>query len=213
MSASSLFWHWGGPGSRPGNALARRSLPAHAGRRAICLVSFVVVMLVFPVLVSRSLADPLSLKEEPVPGWPELQVETHYVARVALRGFCLPALAGTPIPDATLESCVRPDFWRGVCSIFIDVRHVGNDELRAHAEKRCRGYDLREENSLAEALRAWREHGENRYADMLDFASLMFVLEPVATCGDGENSGQDTLIRTLARLASEDLQICQIGSQ
>jgi hypothetical protein len=170
-------------------------------------------MWVVPVLGSRSLADPLLLKGEPIPGWPELQVETHYVARVALRGFCLPAPAGTPIPDAALESCVRPDFWRGVCSVFVDVRHIGNTELRAHTEKRCRGHDLREEELLAEALRAWRVHGENRYADMLDFASLMFVLEPVATCSHGENAGQDTLIPTLARRASEDLQICRIGSQ
>jgi hypothetical protein len=178
-----------------------------------CALMLFWTLLIILASGSRTLADPLPLKEGPVPGWPKLQVEAHYVARVALRGFCFPAPAGTPIPDVALESCVRPDFWRGVCSIFIDVRYIGNAELRAHAEKRCRGYDLREENSLAEALRAWREHGENRYADMLDFASLMFVLGPVASCGDGENSGTDTLIPTLARHASEDLQICQIGSQ
>jgi len=40
---------------------------------------------------------------------------------------------------------------------------------------RCRGHDRRDSNLLAEALRAWREHGENRLADMLDFESLMFV--------------------------------------
>lgn len=46
-------------------------------------------------------------------------------------------------------------------------------ELREHEEKRCRGHDFRDDDLLADALRAWGEHGENRYADM-----LMFVLEP-----------------------------------
>lgn len=182
-------------------------------RKATNLKGFLGALLFVSMSGAQSLAHPLPLKDEPVPGWPELQVETHYVAAIALRGFCLPAPAGTPIPQTPLDSCVRPDFWRGVCSIFIDVRFIGNAELRAHAEKRCRGHDLREEDFLAEALRAWREHGENRHADMLDFASLMFVLEPVFTCGDGETSGKDNMIRTFARDASEDLQICRIWTQ
>ena len=137
-------------------------------------------MFLFPVLVSRSLADPLSLKDEPVLGWPELQVETHYVARIAMRGYCFPVPAGTPIPETSLDSCVRPDFWRGVCDIFIDVRSTRRAELREHEEKRCRGHDHLNDDRLAEAWGAWRERGENRFATMLDFASMMYVLEPLA---------------------------------
>lgn len=119
------------------------------------------------------------LKDEPVPGWPELRIETRYVARIAMRGHCVPVSAGTPIPETSLDSCARPDFWRGVCDIFIDVQHALSAGLREREEKRCRGYDHRDSNALAEALHAWREHGENRYAFMLDFESLMFVWEDV----------------------------------
>src|SRR5512134_3871453 len=90
-----------------------------------------------------------------------------------------PVAAGTPIPETSLDSCARPDFWRGVCDVFIDVQHAGNTGLREHEEKRCRGYDYRDSDALAGALRAWRDHGENRYADMLDFEAMMFVWEPL----------------------------------
>ena len=92
-----------------------------------------------------------------------------------MRGYCFPVPAGTPIPETPLDSCARPDFWRGVCDIYIDVQFAGSAELRGHEDKRCRGYDHRGEDLLAEALRAWRERGENRYADMVDFESMMFV--------------------------------------
>lgn len=124
-------------------------------------------------------ANPVSLNDEPVPGWPALQIETRFVAQVALRGYCFQVPVGAPNPDISLDSCVRPDFWRGVCDIFIDVAHILSAELRGREEKRCRGYDHRGSDFLAEALRAWRERGENRYADMLDFESVMFVWEPL----------------------------------
>jgi len=133
--------------------------------------------LLVSVFVPQVLAEPLPLKDQPVPGWPGLDIQTHYVARIALRGHCFPVPLGTPIPNANFDSCARPDFWRGVCDIFIDVQSERRDALREHEEKRCRGYDYRGEDGLAEAWRAWREHGENRYADMLDFESMMFVSE------------------------------------
>lgn len=128
------------------------------------------------------------LKDAPVPGWPRLQIQTHYVARLAMRGYCMKVPAGTPIPETSLDSCARPDFWRGVCDVYIDVQHVGNPSLREREEKRCRGYDHQGSDSFAEALRVWRERGENRYADMLDFESMMFVIEPPGTCADGSKS-------------------------
>jgi len=134
------------------------------------------------VLGSETLAHPLPLKDEPVPGWPKLQIETHYLARIAMRGYCLPVPSGTPIPDASIDSCARADFWRGICDIFIDVQYIRSAELREHEEKRCRGYDYQDSDLLAEALRAWHERGENRYADMLDFESMMFVSEPPTKC-------------------------------
>lgn len=130
---------------------------------------------------SRASAHPLPLSDAPVPGWPKLQIQTHYVARLALRGLCFPVSAGTPVPETPLDSCARPDFWRGVCDIFIDIQHLGIAGLREHEEKRCRGYDYRDGDAFAEALRAWLEHGENRYADMLDFEAMMFVSEPLTT--------------------------------
>ena len=136
------------------------------------------------MLGPQALAQPLPLKDAPVPGWPVLQIETHYVARIAMRGYCLAVPAGTPIPETSFDSCARPDFWRGVCDIFIDVQYAGITELPGHEEKRCRGYDHQDSNLLAEALRVWRERGENRYADMLDFESMMFVLEPLAKCAE-----------------------------
>jgi hypothetical protein len=139
-------------------------------------------------LGTQALAHPLPLKDAPVPGWPALEIETHYVARIAMRGYCLKVPAGMAIPETALDSCARPDFWRGVCDIYIDVRHVRNAGLHAHEEKRCRGYDHQGSDALAEALRAWREYGENRYADMLDFESMMFVLEPPAKCAEGTRS-------------------------
>jgi len=142
----------------------------------MCVIAVSLLMSMFCL---RSLADPLPLNDEPVPGWPELRIETHYVARIAMRGHCLPVPAGTPIPDTSLDSCARPDFWRGVCDVFIDVQSMRRAELLEHEKMRCRGHDYRDVDRLAEALRAWREQGENRYADMLDFASLMFVLEPL----------------------------------
>ena len=126
----------------------------------------------------QAFAHPLPLKDVPVPGWPKLQIETHYVARIAMRGYCFPVQAGTPIPDTFLDSCARPDFWRGVCYIFIDAEYLGTPSLREHEERRCRGYDQRDSDLLAEALRVWRERGENRYADMVDFEVMMFILEP-----------------------------------
>lgn len=132
----------------------------------------------------RVLAHPLPLKDGPVPGWPELRIETRYVERIAMRGFCSAVPAGSPIPEASFDSCVRPDFWRGVCDVYIDARRTEIAGLRELEEKRCRGYDRQGSDLLAEALRAWRERGENRYADMLDFESLMFVLEPSTQCAE-----------------------------
>jgi len=142
----------------------------------MCVIAVSLLMSMFCL---RSLADPLPLNGEPVPGWPELRIETRYLARIAMRGHCLPVPAGTPIPNTSLDSCARPDFWRGVCDIFIDVQSMRRAELLEHERMRCRGHDYRDDDRLAGALRAWREQGENRYADMLDFASLMFVLEPL----------------------------------
>jgi hypothetical protein len=133
-------------------------------------------------------AQPLPLKDKPVPGWPKLQIETRYLARIAMRGYCLEVPAGKAIPKASFDSCARPDFWRGVCDIFIDIQYAGSADLREHEESRCRGYDYRDSDLLADALRAWREHGENRYAYMLDFESMMFVLEPSTRCAYGDPS-------------------------
>ena len=138
-------------------------------------MTFIGAFLLILTFGRQILAHPLLPKDEPVPGWPKLQIETHYVARIAMRGYCFPVPAGTPIPETSLDSCARPDFWRGVCDIYIDVQFAGSAELREHEERRCRGYDHQGEDLLAEALRAWRERGENRYADMLDFESMMFV--------------------------------------
>jgi hypothetical protein len=140
-----------------------------------------------PAQIEGTSAQPL-LKAAPVPGWPRLRIETRYVARIALRGYCVKVLAGTPIPETSLDTCVRPDFWRGVCDIYIDAQHRGNRSLREHEEKRCRGYDHQGSDSFAEALRVWHERGENRYADMLDFESMMFVIEPQGTCAAGSKS-------------------------
>jgi hypothetical protein len=129
-----------------------------------------------------ALAQPVPLKEAPVPGWPRLEIATHYVARIAMRGSCFPVPAGTPIPETAANSCARPDFWRGVCDIYIDVRHVASAALYEHEARRCRGYDYRGSDAFAEALRVWRERGENRYADMLDFESIMFVWDPATKC-------------------------------
>ena len=131
---------------------------------------------------------PLTLKDAPVPGWPRLQIETHYVGRIAMRGYCLKVPAGTPIPETSLDSCARPDFWRGVCDIYIDIQYLGHLSLREHEEKRCRGYDRQGSDLFAEALRVWHERGENRYADMLDFESMMFVLEPPIRCAESAKS-------------------------
>ena len=151
----------------------------HAARCKAQVIAFFAAFLLTLTFGLQASAHPLPLKDAPVPGWPTLQIETHYVARVAMRGFCLPVPAGTPIPDTALDSCARPDFWRGVCDIFIDVQYILSAELREHEEEHCRGYDHQDSDLLAEALRAWRERGENRYADMLDFESMMFVLEPL----------------------------------
>lgn len=143
------------------------------------------------VLVPHAFAEPPSLKDEPIPGWPKLQIETRYVARLAMRGYCHSVPAGTPIPDTSLDSCARPDFWRGICDIFIDIRFISVPAVREREEKRCRGYDYRDSDMFAEALRVWRERGENRYADMLDFEAMMFVIEPPAKCVDGDRSCYD----------------------
>jgi hypothetical protein len=129
-----------------------------------------------------ALARPVPLNDAPVPGWPELEIATHYVARIAMRGSCFPVPAGTPIPETGANSCARPDFWRGVCDIYIDVQHVASVPLYEHEVRRCRGYDYRGSDAFAEALRVWRERGENRYADMLDFESIMFVWDPATKC-------------------------------
>lgn len=128
------------------------------------------------------------LKDRPVPGWPALEIETRYVARLAMRGYCLRVPAGTPIPETSFDSCARPDFWRGVCYIFIDVQYVALPATREREEQRCRGYDQQGSNLFAEALRAWRDRGENRYAEMLDFETMMFVIEPPANCAPGDKS-------------------------
>jgi len=146
-----------------------------SGERCAHAVSLWGAFLLLTTIGASSGAQPLALKGEPVADWPELRIEVRYVARIAMRGYCVPVPAGTPIPDTPFDSCVRPDFWRGVCDIFIDVQHILSAELRELEEKRCHGYDRQGSNLLSEALHAWREHGENRLADMLDFESLMFV--------------------------------------
>lgn len=138
-----------------------------------------------PAQVEQAVARP-PLKDAPIPGWPGLRVETRYVARIAMRGYCLKVPAGTPIPETSLDSCARPDFWRAVCDVYIDVQHLGDLSLREHEEKRCRGYDHQGSDSFAEALRVWRERGENRYADMVDFEWMMFMIEPPGNCKEGE---------------------------
>lgn len=147
-------------------------------------MTFIGAFLGFLMFGAETAAQPLPLKDAPVPGWPELRIETRYVSRIAMRGFCSSVPAGSPIPEASFDSCARPDFWRGVCDIYIDVQYAGTAGLREHEERRCRGYDLRDSDQLGEALRVWRERGENRYADMLDFESLMFVLEPSTSCAE-----------------------------
>jgi hypothetical protein len=143
------------------------------------------VLFVFPALVhfcGLAFAQPAALKVAPVPGWPSLQIATHYVARIAMRGSCFPEPPGRPIPETSAHSCARPDFWRGVCDIYIDVQHVASTALYEHEVRRCRGHDYRGSDEFAEALRVWRERGENRYADMLDFQSIMFVWDPARKC-------------------------------
>jgi hypothetical protein len=134
------------------------------------------------------LAQQPPLKDVPVPGWPRLHIETHYVARIAMRGYCLKVPAGAPIPETALDSCARPDFWRGVCDIYIDVEYTGSAGLLGREEKRCRGYDHQGSDQFAEALRVWREYGENRYAHMLDFEAMMFVIEPAGKCAEGDGT-------------------------
>jgi hypothetical protein len=112
-------------------------------------------------------------------------MQTHYVSRIAMRGNCFPVPAGKPIPETPLNSCVRPDFWRGVCDIYIDVQHVRSAGLRENEEKRCRGYDYRGSNEFAEALWAWNEWGENRFANMLDFRVMMMIGDSTAVCVEG----------------------------
>jgi hypothetical protein len=141
--------------------------------------------LVLLLALGQAVAQAPSLKGAPVPGWPALRIETHYVVRIAMRGYCLPVPAGTPIPDSSLNSCARPDFWRGVCDIFIDVQHIDATELLAHEQKRCRGHDYRDSDTFARAWRAWRAHGENRYADRLDFDAMKFLFGPATSCEEG----------------------------
>ena len=138
------------------------------------------------ILGPQALAQQLPLKEAPIPGWPKLQIETRYVARLAMRGYCLKVPAGAPIPETSLDSCARPDFWRGVCDIYIDIQHLDNVLMREHEENRCRGHDHVDSDLFAEALRVWRERGENRYADMVEFEWMMFVIEPPGTCAAGD---------------------------
>jgi hypothetical protein len=146
----------------------------------------VAVILLGLTFGSQAWAEPPVLKDMPVPGWPRLQIETHYVARIAMRGYCLRVPAGTPIPETSLDSCARPDFWRGVCDVYVDVQYLGNPSLREHEEKRCRGYDHQGSDQFAEALRVWREYGENRYAHMLDFEAMMFVIGSPGNCKEGD---------------------------
>jgi hypothetical protein len=134
------------------------------------------------------MAQAQPLKDAPVKGWPRLQVQTHYVARIAMRGNCFPVPAGKPIPESSLNSCARPDFWRGVCDIYIDVRYLQSAGLREHEEKRCRGYDYRDSDLFAEALRAWRERGENRFANVLDFRVMMLIWDPAAECAEDDET-------------------------
>lgn len=115
----------------------------------------------------------------PVAGWPALEVETHYVPRIAMRGACFPPPPGRPIPETTENGCARPDFWRGVCDIYIDVRHVRDAVLHEHLLQRCRGRDPIGSTEFADALRAWRELGQNRYGYHLDFDSMLFVTSPL----------------------------------
>jgi hypothetical protein len=154
----------------------------------------------FPVALALALAavasgaaQPPRLKDAPVAGWPELRIETHYVVRIAMRGYCLPVPAGTPIPESSLDSCARPDFWRGVCDIFIDARYAESRELLAHEEKRCRGHDYHDSDAFARAWRAWRARGENRYADRLEFDAMRFLFGPPEKCD--EESGACAEIR------------------
>ena len=149
-----------------------RGLPAAAG-------------LFLLALGPQALAQTALLKDAPVPGWPRLQIQTHYVARIAMRGNCFPVPAGSPIPETSFNSCARPDFWRGVCDIFIDIRHVSSAALHEHEVKRCRGHDFRNSNQFAEALRAWREWGENRFANMLDFRVMMMIGDTASECVAG----------------------------
>ena len=159
-------------------------MASNAPERMTLFGTFLIVLALAP----QALAEPLPLKDAPVPGWPRLQIEARYLARIAMRGYCLKVPAGTAIPEVSFNSCARPDFWRGVCDIFIDVEYRGSANLREHEEKRCRGYDYRDSDLLADALRAWREHGENRHAYMLDFDSMMFVVEPPGKCTEAGQS-------------------------
>ena len=143
--------------------------------------AFLVVLAFGP----QAVAQTAQLKDAPVPGWPRLQIQTHYVSRIAMRGNCFPVPAGMPIPETPFNSCARPDFWRGICDIFIDVHHVSSAALHQHEVKRCRGHDYRTSNQLAEALLAWREWGENRFANMLDFRVMMMIGDSTAVCVEG----------------------------
>lgn len=139
-------------------------------------------LIAFSQAGGTALAQSPALKDVPVPGWPALQIQTHYVARIAMRGSCFPVPAGQPIPDTRRNGCARPDFWRGVCDIYIDIDYVMSGDVYEYQVKRCRGHDDRGSDAFAQAWRVWRERGENRYADMLDFESIMFIWDPVTRC-------------------------------
>lgn len=170
-----------------GRPAAREPNCAKAHRTKRRLAPLVAFFLLSSTVSLSASSQPL--KEKPVPGWPELRIETHYVSRIAMRGNCFPVPPGTPIPETSANGCARPVFSRGVCSIFIDVRYAWDARLHEHQEMRCRGYDYVNEDLLANAFRAWLDRREDRYLDTVDFGLLMFLLEGLnSRTGDKEKN-------------------------
>lgn len=170
-----------------GRSAAREPNRAKAHRTKRRLLPFVAFFLLSSTVGLSASSQPL--KEKPVPGWPELRIETHYVSRIAMRGNCFPVPPGTPIPETSANGCARPIFSRGICNIFIDFRYVGDAELLEHQQKRCRGHDYVNDDRLADAYRAWLDRREDRYLDTVDFGLLMFLLEGLnSRTGDKEKN-------------------------
>jgi hypothetical protein len=84
----------------------------------------------------------------PVEGWPELKVTEHHVPHAVMRDRCTPYVPAGFSPEA----CSLFYLKERQCHIFYSADFPPSDAIKAHEQRRCKGYGSKDEREYLSRL-------------------------------------------------------------